>query len=508
MKGKSIHHSKGLRFVILFSLLFLLSFLTSSNVSSIYFSDDHSIKLQADDFISIESDADFIVYGFPGSGNTSHPYIIEDYTITGDYQNGISIKNTTKHFIIRNCSIFVDYGIYITDANKTATIFNNTISCAYSGLRIFDSNECNISKNLCFDTGIYGIYVESCNASFIYDNVCSNALENNIAIYSSPDSIIFNNTCSEASSYGMFIQYSSNSSIINNTFYKDGLEIWETQSNYQTYTIEDNEVNDKLLGFFVDENDIEITTSLYNQIYFITCTDILLSNQNLSHTDTSLFFFNCTGIEIEYNYFTNNDKAFWFSNCWEVSFTHNFVYLNKEVGSFNVWNLTFNNNTVFLNSDEGVNFEGCFEMVILNNTIAFNEYGLYFRSTGSVHMQNNFIYENSMYGVEIHLSEVYTIINNTIANNYGTGLDLDNTHDCVITYNYFVENLFYGVAIHSSSTFNIVHHNAFIDNNPLEDSQAWDSAVYNTWYDEDTEEGNYWSNWDGVNQYGIDGYIN
>ncbi|GAH42515.1 unnamed protein product, partial [marine sediment metagenome] len=78
--------------------------------------------------ISIGSDDDFITYGFPGSGNSTHPYIIENYNITTTNERGIYITGTHKYFLIRNC--YVDAGIvgiyseYV--ANGTTTIINNT----------------------------------------------------------------------------------------------------------------------------------------------------------------------------------------------------------------------------------------------------------------------------------------------------------------------------------------------------------------------------------------------
>ncbi|MCG3220925.1 MAG: right-handed parallel beta-helix repeat-containing protein, partial [Candidatus Heimdallarchaeota archaeon] len=465
--------------------------------------------LQAGNFITIESDTDFISYSFPGSGNASYPYIIENYTISGDYQYGINIKNTTKHFVIRNCTILVDNGISVDDtANRTVTIFNNTISCFYSGIRVLNSNECNISSNLCIDTGLYGIYVDECLFSFVDNNYCSDATENNIVLFSSPNSTVTNNLCSSAISYGMYLQYSVNSTIINNTFINDGLEIEEAHSNYRTYTLLNNTVNGKLIGFFVDEDDLDFTSPLYNQLYVVSCTNILISNQEFISTDTALFVFNSSSIDIENNYWSSNDKAFWVDICTDVSFVQNTAVLNNELGSFSVLNLVISDNYLAYNNVEGIRLKSCYEVLILNNTISNNEFGIRIQSSRSVHIQNNFITTNSRYGIEFHLSEVSDIINNTISYNFGAGIDLDNTHDCIITYNYFIENLYHGVAIHSASTMNFVHHNAFINNNPFEASQALDSAVLNTWFEEATKKGNYWSDWDGSTPYAIDGLVN
>jgi len=71
-----------------------------------------------------------------------------------------------------------------------------------------------------------------------------------------------------------------------------------------------------------------------------------------------------------------------------------------------------------------------------------------------------------------------------------------------ITNNNFYRNTYYGVYITSGSTGNIIHHNNFWQNNGagkgmIGNSQAYDNAGGNYWYDYRAHEGNYWSNWDG-----------
>jgi parallel beta-helix repeat protein len=510
MKGKSGAFIKTSLFSFLIAFVLVLSFPTHMNeVLSSETSLEDPIRFQAGSFILIESDANFSDYLFPGEGNSTHPYLIENYIITGDFQYGIYIWNTTKHFIIRNCTISVGNGIFIDyTANKTVTIYNNTISSIYSGIRVFNSNECNISSNICVDTGIYGIELNGCYNSTIDNNVCSYASEYNLLVLSSPQSNVTNNYCSNAVSYGMFFQFALNSSIINNTLQNDGLQIEEAHLDYQTYTVFNNSVNDKKLGFFVNEENLEITTPIYDQLYIIDCNEVLITNQEFLSTDTALFVLNCTSVDIRENFWSSNDQALRIEVCSYVNFIDNVLVLNEFIGSFSVLDLFIIDNYIGFNNMEGVRLKSCYEVMILNNTITNNEFGIRIQSSRSLHIQNNFISNNARYGIEFHLSELSNIVNNTISYNFGAGIDLDNTHDCLITYNYFIENIYYGVAIHSASTMNIVHHNAFINNNPLESSQALDSAVMNTWYDEATEKGNYWSDWDGNFAYSIDGVVN
>ncbi|MHA1503447.1 MAG: hypothetical protein ACTSSB_16570 [Candidatus Heimdallarchaeota archaeon] len=57
-------------------------------------------------YIDITQDSDFTVkYNFPGSGTVLTPYIIENYQLNYSDGTAISIKDTTKNFIIRNCTL-------------------------------------------------------------------------------------------------------------------------------------------------------------------------------------------------------------------------------------------------------------------------------------------------------------------------------------------------------------------------------------------------------------------
>ena len=77
--------------------------------------------------IIITCDGNFSDYGFPGNGSAVNPFIIENYNITTNDEIGISILDTTKFFIIRNC--YIDAyrrGIDIENtAIGTASIINN-----------------------------------------------------------------------------------------------------------------------------------------------------------------------------------------------------------------------------------------------------------------------------------------------------------------------------------------------------------------------------------------------
>ncbi len=122
---------------------------------------------------------------------------------------------------------------------------------------------------------------------------------------------------------------------------------------------------------------------------------------------------------------------------------------------------------------------------------------------------NNTIANNDL-GVDIMDSENVTVANNTIFFNY-EGISISRSDYTEIRYNLLQRNDMYGVRVTSAFQPNIkIHHNTFIDNN-LEkikgSSHAYDIQGNTFWYDPETMEGNYWSDWNGTGKYKIGGSI-
>ena len=109
---QTVYYLKLKRKVLaVFFLIVIFASLNISHTKSMSNEVYSPIELNAPPFFEIDSDDDFVSYGFPGSGNLTDPYIIENYTISGPYSYAIEITYTTKHFIIRNCN-FSDISIF------------------------------------------------------------------------------------------------------------------------------------------------------------------------------------------------------------------------------------------------------------------------------------------------------------------------------------------------------------------------------------------------------------
>ncbi len=177
--------------------------------------------------IEINSDEDFLNYSFAGDGTASNPYIIEEWFISSESTIAISITNTSKYFIIRDCYIAdnFEYGIYLKDVkNDTASILNNLIfGHGIAGITLSSCNQVKIENNL-FTENVKGINLENSSSCTINNNTIS-VSEYGITICNGDSNLIVNNTLKENSKHGLIIDCESRlNSIIANEFNNNTLE--------------------------------------------------------------------------------------------------------------------------------------------------------------------------------------------------------------------------------------------------------------------------------------------
>ncbi|MHA1816803.1 MAG: right-handed parallel beta-helix repeat-containing protein [Candidatus Heimdallarchaeaceae archaeon] len=165
--------------------------------------------------------------------------------------------------------------------------------------------------------------------------------------------------------------------------------------------------------------------------------------------------------------------------------TSNICSNNKDVG-IRIENYS-SDSTISNNLCQG-SIKGIFNLLshqtsIFNNTCTNNQYGIQTYKSDRLTMKYNVLSFNSKNGIYFSTSSLYG----------------------EISYNNLTKNADYGVFLDESAERNIIHHNSFIDNNLLGTSQALDDGSENVWYEESSEEGNYWSEWGSKKPYGIDG---
>jgi len=336
-------------FSVIFLLVLLLTILKQTNINTSYNSIinneqlllDNSIErlcvitqfIQNNSYIlhspiSIYENDDFISYGFPGNGTEEDPYRIENYNITTSNSYGIFISGTTAFFVVQHC--FIDatsFGIRIAVHSHTGRIYDNICfnittaiyisggssvvvnnTCCYNENGIVVDNRYSVVKdNLCYNNTKSGIYLDrhSDFTAVLNNEVYSN--KEGIHLEESQECNISQNTLSSNFEGGIRIYKSQNSSILSNIFTNDSfvIEFGLDLRSSINYTIENNLVNGKPLGFFANLTKFTISED-YGQILMINCTKGIIADQHFSNTLYGISLFDCSQIHIKNCFFESN----------------------------------------------------------------------------------------------------------------------------------------------------------------------------------------------------------
>ena len=281
-----------------------------------------------------------------GYGNISHPWILENYTIsiTDTSTDGIIIKNTNAYFILRNCivtstmyqteAIKLDgvsnaklmnntaynlYGIHLINSDNN-DIINNTVDITFgSGIYLVQSDGNNITNNSATGTNYIGIHLSSSHNNTIFNNTANDNNDQGMILVSSNNNTLENNTIIGNSFYGLSLSSSNNNTIKNNemneTTIYHGLCLQTSHNN----TIMNNKAcENKERGFFIENSDNNSlidnvlykneygiyfegsnnNTNNYNGIYNNTVTGVLLSNSDDNNVTWNKIWDNTKNIDV------------------------------------------------------------------------------------------------------------------------------------------------------------------------------------------------------------------
>ncbi len=206
------------------------------------------------------------------------------------------------------------------------------------------------------------------------------------------------------------------------------------------------------------------------------------------------FYVVATGAQNQAISISNTDVCFIVRNCFVVT----------EFAGIEVWDVgdataSIINNTCASSTGfgAGIVFWGVRYGTISENRCSNLSQGIHLNDASRNYITNNSITDNSYQGINIRHSNRNTITGNLI----------ENTSQ-------------HGVALVGTSRYNMIHNNQLVDNGREETyridgeergqltSQGFDEGTNNTWYDLETEIGNYWSDYSGTDTYSIDGLSN
>ena len=490
--------------------------------------------------LTIESDEDFISYGFPGNGTEESPYLIDSYIVRSGFNESSDfyITNVTKHFIIQNCQTEHLGGIVLEGLNSASAIlrYNEVmrINLFYPAMirnciSIIDCSNVIIENNTC-DSNVNGIIISKSNNITIANNSIMNGI---------------NEPSSDRRYCGLSISNSVNCRVYNNNFEEGGIFLDVSEEEINSILFENNTisrwVNELYLGVETpilvlrDESDLQIEVTDYGQIILINCTKVTIRNMYFNNTYVGVAVLFSDGCIIEngfahlcqlgvlnyYSHATSYKNITCVQNVrgMEVvsstfcvidgltatySSFHEGLYIDED--SYNTvvgWsNISYNSwSTGVHDSGTNTTFSEC--------VFEHNYIGLTLRSsTDSVIVMNQINY-NKNQGIFISGTSNIAVLGNSVSFNKNYGIYITNSDSGILSTNLFFRNDGYGVFLSSSTQGFLIYRNSFIENDPsLGSSQAYDGGISNLWYNQELQSGNFWDDKGTKKIYEIDGTAN
>jgi len=438
--------------------------------------------------------------------SSSNNNTITNNNCSDNSQYGISLSSSSSNTITNNnCSGNSQYGISLSSSSSN-TITNNNCSGNGDGIRLDSSTNNNITNNTLWNNGIVidGGSLAHWNTQIIenntvngkpvyyYKNLNGGTVPPDVGqvILANCTNMVVSGLTLTHASIGVQLGYSSYNNITNNNCSDNKVGIYLSSSSNNFIT------NNNCSG-----------NSQYG-IYLSSSSNNFITNNNCSgNSQYGISLSSSSSNTITNNNCSNNSRYgiyLWYSNSNTI--TNNNCSDNSHDGIL-LWysssNNIITNNNCSDNSHDGILLGGSSNNTIMNNNCSSNSnHGILLNSSCNNTITSNNCSSNSNYGILLDSSSNNTITNNNCSSNSKYGMFLRSSSSNTICYNNFYLNTNYAINITSGSTGNIIHHNNFWQNNGVTSSaipysQAVDYNGKNLWYDIETKEGNYWSNWDG-----------
>ena len=319
-----------------------------------------------------------------GAGTYLNPYLLEDLIIDGGGQgDSILIENSEDYFIIENCTtystgyIYQYAGIHLSHVKNAQLVNNNCSNDNLRGIYLDYSHNITISNNF-INHNFNGISLSHCeNNSIIENTIYSNSF------YGIYIDACKNNTISNCkigdNDVGLFLQNSVNHTISGNLLDDCGIEFFYSSiDNLISHEIDTmNQINTGILYYYTDAISLRSQNfTNAGQVVLVNCNDSIISDLNISHTNTGISLFYCNNNTIYKNFAEKN-------HGYGIKLDHSY-YNNVSENSANE------------NSEDGI-FLGLSDYnVISKNRANKNSYhGIQLRISNYNNITNNILLGNS-----------------------------------------------------------------------------------------------------------------
>jgi parallel beta-helix repeat protein len=376
---------------------------------------------------------------------------------------GIDVNNSLNLYIENNTIVnHWEYGISILSSVKSKIYGNNVSNVNDGAIHLEDTTNSNVSHNNLFNNG-EGISITT-GSEILFSlqanvSVTGNTISFNhgdgIQIWELQGNTISDNRIINNEGEGIYLWNSGNNTILNNSLRNDGFTIegkWELR-HYLQAAISNNTVNGKALIYWQHVENATIPAET-GQVVLVNCTNVTVSNQNLSTVSTGLLAVSSPNLSFLNSIVANN--------------TSNGIRL------FDSSNSLITNLIIYNNSRSGIEIESSWKSTISENNVTYNKGGgIIIRDSGNTRIVNNNVSNNLGDGINLGMSERSTISDNFIFNNSwwgwwgwsGTGVSLWESGDSILSNNRIIANKREGIALWDSPSCSLSRN--FISRNKM-----------------------------------------
>ena len=434
----------------------------------------------------------------------------ENNTINGNDNNenkksGLRIDGSNYNKVENNFCDFNRNGTVITFSdhiemrNNSFSDNKNISSNSTNGIVSYFNDHMDVINNTCDRNG-YGIILARSRSSNISDNTLSRNTELGMLLSEVNDSFVFNNSLEEGWA-GMILDHGNRNRLDGNILkgFFGGIISQGCDGNILNF----NNISSCQVGIILEnDNNSKIN---FNLIGNCRLGGVILQNDSRYYkVKNNLILQGDTGLaafDSRYGIIINNTIRGASAGIMLENTTYNDVYnnsmwrcgivINGNESCFTEQKISVNNTVnnrpvyYYKNIDGG------------SSSVPLNAAEVIFGNVTNIKIENLNLSDGSV-GVDMGYSKNIIIRNNTVSRNW-YGIYLKNSTSSVISNNTFTRNNNYSLFLNDSFD-NLIYHNLFIYNNGAGDThdpshvQARDDGN-NTWNLSSPNEGNYWSDW-------------
>lgn len=421
--------------------------------------------------IKIEGDPQFTLANgvVAGDGSISNPYIIENWSINASSDQGIFIRNTTKHVVIRNCYIYDGLlnnhdGIFLSNLTN-ASVTDSQLKNHYRGIYIYYSSTVSVTDTTITDVAKHGIYLENSNKNRI-DNVTSKGSTGGHAIYLERSNLSLVSNCTLSGNHyaGIEDDYTNNNTYRNNTMYDNGWNGFDMIQSVDARVI-DNTIVNCTEGVYT----IRCKRCLFEGNRFFNNSDVGLTLRDMSTTrvidnevhgsSEAISLESVGGSLLSGNWVHDNGEGI---GLWDSS--NNTFYSNvmeRNGYNFGMWRWTGLDTVTTNNTIDGkpvyywYNQSGktvpanagyvaliyCKDILVKGHDLSHNYQGVIAVHSSNITVQDN-IFSDDLHGIDVDTSQVKMIGNRII--NTTRAIDIMNSDNNLIKGN-LIHNTSHGI---------------------------------------------------------------